>query len=102
MSYEPHASTFWIVLGLFGQLLFSARFLIQWYASERARRSVVPDAFWYFSIAGGLVLFIYACIRRDPVFIIGQGSGLLIYARNLHLLFLARSGHTPGERAVHP
>lgn len=76
----------WIVVGLAGQALFSARFLIQWLASERARRSVVPRAFWYFSLAGSLVLLSYAIHRADPVFITGQVAGLGIYLRNLYLL----------------
>jgi lipid-A-disaccharide synthase-like uncharacterized protein len=62
------------------------RFLIQWIMSERARRSVMPTAFWYFSLAGGVVLLTYAIYRRDPVFILGQGMGLVIYARNLWLI----------------
>jgi lipid-A-disaccharide synthase-like uncharacterized protein len=73
----------WAVLGFIAQALFSARFLVQWIASERARRSIIPVAFWWFSIAGGILLFIYALSRKDPVFIAGQGGGLLIYARNI-------------------
>ena len=73
----------WAVLGFFAQALFSMRFLVQWIASERARRSIIPIAFWWFSIAGGLLLFIYSLHRRDPVFIIGQGGGLFIYVRNV-------------------
>lgn len=76
----------WVLVGLMGQLLFTARFLVQWIASERSRRSVIPMAFWYFSLAGGLVLFTYALYRRDPVFILGQGMGLFIYLRNLWLI----------------
>ncbi|TFF25556.1 hypothetical protein E3C22_09440 [Jiella endophytica] len=76
----------WIVLGFFAQAMFTARFLIQWIASERARRSVVPVAFWTFSLAGGALLLVYALHRRDPVFIIGQGAGLFIYTRNLILI----------------
>jgi lipid-A-disaccharide synthase-like uncharacterized protein len=75
-----------VLFGLFGQLLFTGRFLVQWIASERARRSVVPVAFWYFSIAGGLVLLAYAIYRADPVFILGQTLGVVIYARNLWLI----------------
>ncbi|GAB5376103.1 MAG: lipid-A-disaccharide synthase N-terminal domain-containing protein [Acuticoccus sp.] len=82
----------WIAIGFFAQLMFSARFLIQWIASERAGRSVVPIAFWFFSIAGGAILFIYALYRQDPVFIAGQGAGLLIYARNLWLIFREKRG----------
>lgn len=80
----------WVVVGLGGQLLFTARFLVQWIASERARKSTVPVAFWYFSMAGGLILFAYAVYRRDPVFILGQSMGLLIYARNLWLIHAER------------
>jgi lipid-A-disaccharide synthase-like uncharacterized protein len=76
----------WVMVGFLGQALFSMRFLIQWIMSERARKSVMPTAFWYFSLAGGLVLLTYAIYRRDPVFILGQGMGLVIYARNLWLI----------------
>jgi lipid-A-disaccharide synthase-like uncharacterized protein len=76
----------WLSIGLLGQALFSARFLVQWIASERRRRSVVPLAFWYFSIGGGLTLLAYAIYRRDPVFILGQSAGLFVYARNLWLI----------------
>lgn len=82
--------TVWIAIGFFAQAMFSARFLIQWIASEKAGRSVVPVAFWFFSIAGGSLLFIYALYREDPVFIAGQGMGLFIYARNLWLVFRER------------
>ena len=77
----------WVVVGIGGQLLFTARFLVQWIASERAKRSVVPIAFWYFSIVGGLILFAYAVHRQDPVFILGQSMGLIIYSRNLWLIY---------------
>jgi len=78
----------WLVLafGFSGQALFSARFLIQWIASERQRKSVVPVLFWYFSLAGGLTLFLYAIYREDPVFMLGQGFGLIVYIRNLWLI----------------
>jgi len=78
--------TLWIVIGFIEQGLFSARFLVQWIASERRRRSIVPQAFWYFSGAGGALLLAYAIHRRDPVFIVGQGAGLVVYLRNLQLL----------------
>ncbi|NCV14993.1 MAG: hypothetical protein EBV49_10935 [Betaproteobacteria bacterium] len=80
------AQTFWIAVGFAGQALFSARFLVQWIASERARKSVVPKLFWYFSIAGGATLFAYAVWREDPVFMFGQGFGLIVYVRNLLLI----------------
>lgn len=80
--------TVWLGVGLLGQGLFSARFLVQWIASERQRKSVIPIAFWYFSLVGGMVLLAYAIWRRDPVFILGQSTGAFIYARNL--LFIRR------------
>ncbi|WP_207102937.1 lipid-A-disaccharide synthase N-terminal domain-containing protein [Paracoccus shandongensis] len=80
------AQTVWIGIGFLGQALFSARFLIQWLASERRRESVVPHAFWWFSLAGGLTLLAYAVWRGDPVFVLGQGLGLAVYGRNLVLI----------------
>ena len=82
----------WVAVGLFGQLMFSARFIVQWIASERARRSIVPETFWYFSLAGGLILLSYAIWRRDPVFILGQSMGLFIYARNIWLIHDEKRG----------
>ena len=79
----------WLGIGLLGQAFFSARFLVQWIASERRRRSIVPRAFWYFSIGGGLTMLAYAIYRRDPIFILGQGAGLIVYARNLWLIYRA-------------
>ena len=76
----------WLSIGLLGQAFFSARFLVQWIASERRKESVVPTPFWYFSIGGGLTLFAYAIYRQDPVFILGQGAGVFIYARNLYFI----------------
>ncbi len=76
----------WIIFGFIGQAMFSLRFIIQWLASEKARESVVPTAFWYFSILGSLTLLIYAIHRQDPVFIVGQSAGLLIYFRNLFFI----------------
>jgi lipid-A-disaccharide synthase-like uncharacterized protein len=76
----------WIAFGIFGQLLFFMRFFVQWIASEKAKRSVVPISFWYFSIGGGLILLIYSIYRLDPVFILGQATGLFIYIRNLVLI----------------
>ncbi len=78
-------------LGLLGQLCFCSRFLVQWIASERKRSSVVPTSFWYLSVVGGLLVLVYAVWRRDPVFILGQAFGLLVYVRNLVLIH-ARGG----------
>ncbi|GJQ59074.1 MAG: hypothetical protein D8M57_04630 [Candidatus Scalindua sp. AMX11] len=76
----------WIVVGVFGQILFFLRFFVQWLASEKAGKSVIPIAFWYFSIVGGLTLLAYALWRKDPVFILGQSIGIAIYTRNLYLV----------------
>lgn len=81
-----NAEWVWVAIGLLGQALFSARFMVQWIASERAKRSIIPKAFWFFSLGGGATLLAYALYRQDPVFIVGQGGGLLIYVRNLMLL----------------
>ncbi|MDR3556543.1 MAG: lipid-A-disaccharide synthase N-terminal domain-containing protein [Syntrophobacteraceae bacterium] len=80
-----------LILGFLGQGLFFGRFLVQWIASEKQRRSVVPVPFWYFSIGGGGLLLIYAVLKKDPVFILGQAGGLLIYLRNLALIFKERA-----------
>jgi len=76
----------WIGLGLLGQVLFFLRFFIQWLVSEKKKKSTIPIAFWYFSIGGAVLLLTYSIYRRDPVFIIGQSMGLLIYIRNLMLI----------------
>jgi lipid-A-disaccharide synthase-like uncharacterized protein len=99
------AATVWLVIGFVGQALFSARFIVQWLASERARRSVIPVAFWFLSLAGGVTLFAYALYRQDPVFIVGQGAGLFVYSRNLYFVFRERNEPSaapppvPGEAA---
>ena len=76
----------WVAVGFLGQAMFSMRFLIQWISSEKRRESVIPIAFWYFSVAGGATLLAYAIQRLDPVFIVGQAAGLLVYARNLYFI----------------
>lgn len=80
----------WLIVGFLGQALFSARFIVQWLSSEKLKKSVIPAAFWYFSVAGGATLLAYAIHRRDPVFIVGQAAGLFIYARNLQFLLRER------------
>jgi lipid-A-disaccharide synthase-like uncharacterized protein len=80
----------WLVIGFLGQFLFAARFIVQWVASERKRESHVPVPFWYFSLIGGAITTAYAIHRRDPVFIVGQASGLIVYARNLMLIYRNR------------
>ena len=87
----------WLLFGMLGQGLFSARFLVQWLASERRGRSVVPVSFWWLSMAGGTVLLAYALHRRDPVFVLGQLPGIVIYGRNLVLI---RRGGSPSARST--
>jgi len=79
-----------VLFGVVGQSLFVMGFIAQWLASERARRSVVPVAFWGFSIGGGMLMLFYALYIRDPVIIFGQGLGLFIYLRNLHFVLRER------------
>ena len=80
----------WIIVGFAAQAMFSLRFIVQWIASEKKRESYLPNLFWYFSIAGGAMLLTYAIHRKDPVFIIGQASGLFVYVRNLYFVFLKK------------
>ena len=89
--------TGWLLFGLLGQALFSARFLVQWLASERKRQSVIPLSFWWLSLGGGFALLAYAVHRRDPVFILGQLPGIVIYSRNLMLI--RRRGEAASARS---
>lgn len=84
------AELLWVLFGFLAQLMFTGRFLLQWLASEKQRKSVVPVAFWYFSLAGGVMLLMYAIHRRDPVIILGQAVGVVIYLRNLMLIYADR------------
>ena len=79
-------NTFWLVLGFCAQAMFAARFWVQWIASEKAGKSIVPLLFWYLSIFGSLLLLVYSIYRKDPVFILGQATGIFIYTRNLYLI----------------
>lgn len=89
----------WLMIGFIAQLMFSMRFILQWIASERAKRSIVPEVFWYFSLAGGILLFAYAIYRLDPVFMMGQGMGLLIYVRNIQLIWRQKDSTPEGGGA---
>ncbi len=95
----PTSELVWIGVGLVAQLLFSMRFLIQWIATERARASIIPETFWYFSFAGGLLLLSYAIYRLDPVFILGQSTGVVIYSRNIYFIWLGKRVMGPPEVA---
>jgi lipid-A-disaccharide synthase-like uncharacterized protein len=77
----------WIGFGLAGQLIFGLRFLIQWIASERKKESYIPVFFWYLSLGGAAILLTYAIHRRDPVFILGQTTGFIVYVRNIMLIY---------------
>ncbi len=83
-------TTIWLGIGFLGQALFSMRFLVQWISSEKQKKSVIPIAFWYFSLGGGVTLLSYAIFRLDPVFILGQAGGLLVYSRNLYFVLRER------------
>ncbi len=77
---------FWLAFGLIAQLFFTARFLVQWVSSERAGKSVVPMAFWFFSMGGGLMTLVYGIVKREPVIIVGQALATIIYVRNIMLI----------------
>jgi len=83
----PSDPLFWLALGFVAQLLFTSRMLVQWYSSEKAKKSVMPVLFWYLSVIGSTLLLAYAIYRQDPVFILGQSAGLLVYFRNLYLIW---------------
>ena len=93
----PLSEKAWLGVGFVAQLMFSMRFIVQWIASERARRSIVPETFWYFSLFGGALLLAYAVYRLDPVFMLGQAMGLVIYARNI---YFTRTHHKIGAAAA--
>lgn len=96
---------FWVVIGFIGQFLFGSRFFVQWIVSEKRGESVIPEIFWYLSMAGSIILMVYAIYRRDPVFIVGQCSGLFIYARNIMLIYkkkkLLATAPSEGFRVSH-
>jgi lipid-A-disaccharide synthase-like uncharacterized protein len=94
----PPAEIMWLTIGLLAQLMFSMRFIVQWIATERARASIVPETFWYFSLFGGVLLLAYACYRVDPVFVMGQAAGLVVYSRNLYFVWLGKQD--PGSALV--
>ena len=80
------SETIWLGVGFAAQIMFGSRFLVQWIASEREGRSIVPVSFWFLSLGGGILLLSYAIWRMDPVFILGQSTGALIYSRNLYMI----------------
>ena len=92
MGVSSTADAVWVTVGLLGQLMFTGRFIVQWLASEKAGRSVVPVAFWYFSIAGSVIVLAYGIHKLDPVIIVGQLPGTVIYSRNLWLIRTEKRG----------
>jgi lipid-A-disaccharide synthase-like uncharacterized protein len=81
---------FWLAFGIVAQLLFTARFVVQWLSSEKAGKSVIPMAFWFFSLAGGMMTLVYGLVRREPVIIMGQALAVFIYIRNVVLVLRER------------
>jgi lipid-A-disaccharide synthase-like uncharacterized protein len=88
--------TIWLIIGFLGQAMFAGRFLVQWLVSEMKKESVVPIYFWYLSLGGGAALFAYATYKLDPVFMVGQASGLVVYARNLMLVRKGKKNNQVG------
>ena len=88
---------FWLAFGLIAQLFFTARFLVQWISSERAGQSVVPMAFWFFSVAGGTMTLIYGLVKREPIIIFGQLLSNIIYVRNIMLIW---KNHAKGSQTL--
>ena len=99
MATTPTTELIWIAIGFIAQFMFSMRFIVQWIATEKARASIVPETFWYFSLFGGLLLLAYASYRVDPVFILGQAAGLVIYARNIYFIWLGKREPSPAKVA---
>lgn len=91
----------WLAIGFAAQAMFMMRFVVQWVASERVKRSIVPETFWYFSLAGGLMLLAYSIWRMDPVYIMGQALGTVIYARNIYFIWTHKQSQN-GEAAGTP
>ncbi|QXT38984.1 lipid-A-disaccharide synthase N-terminal domain-containing protein [Gymnodinialimonas ceratoperidinii] len=85
----------WVTLGFLAQAVFASRFIVQWIASEREGRSYVPVSFWYLSMFGGVLMLAYAVYRQDPVFILGQATGVIVYARNIVLIRRADRADNP-------
>ncbi|MEK6694556.1 MAG: lipid-A-disaccharide synthase N-terminal domain-containing protein [Nitrospirota bacterium] len=99
------AETAWLVIGFGGQGLFFARWIVQWFRSEREKESTIPISFWYLSLIGGLITLVYAIYRKDPVFITGQAVGAVVYLRNLMLIYRNKpslDAKTPASSAIPP
>ncbi len=86
MTSLPPIDLIWLAIGLVGQCLFMMRFIVQWIHSEKHQQSLIPDSFWYLSLSGGLIVLAYGFHREDPVIILGQLPGAVVYSRNLMLI----------------
>lgn len=95
VKYPRLQLDFWLIVGFIGQAMFTMRFIIQWIASEKKKESVIPVSFWYFSLAGGLIVLFYAIHRMDPVFILAYLPGNFIYIRNLYFIYKKNKVSTP-------
>ncbi|MBL8641382.1 MAG: lipid-A-disaccharide synthase N-terminal domain-containing protein [Alphaproteobacteria bacterium] len=103
LPFGISASAIWIAIGFLGQAMFFMRFFVQWIASEKEGKSIIPQSFWYFSIAGSLILLAYAIWRQDPVIILGQSTGFIIYFRNLYLIKRTQKTSLPEiDHPTHP
>jgi lipid-A-disaccharide synthase-like uncharacterized protein len=91
---------FWLAFGILAQLFFTARFLVQWISSERAGKSVIPMAFWFFSMGGGLMTLVYGVVKREPIIIIGQALSIVIYVRNIMLIVKERSARRAAAKSA--
>jgi len=91
VQYPKFQLDFWLIFGFIGQAMFTMRFIVQWIASEKRKESVIPVAFWYFSLGGGLILLAYAFRQMDPVFIAAYLLNPIIYSRNLYFIYKKRS-----------
>ena len=98
LRYPKFHLDFWLIFGFVGQAMFTMRFIVQWVASERRKESVIPVAFWYFSMAGGLILLAYAIRQMDPVFIAAYLLNPIIYFRNLYFIY-KKKGHSSPLRS---
>ena len=100
IKYPQFHLDFWLIFGFIGQAMFTMRFLIQWIASEKRKESVIPVSFWYFSLAGGLIVLSYAIHRLDPVFILAYLPGNFIYLRNLYFLYKKKRVHSHSAQII--
>jgi len=100
MKYPKFQLDFWVIFGFIGQTMFTMRFIVQWIASEKRKESVIPVAFWYFSLGGGLILLAYAVRQMDPVFIAAYLLNPIIYSRNLYFIYKKKSN--PKTSRPHP